>query len=140
MPSSIARVGTIVLLLVGFAAIGVVVGGLLSRGGPMAMAPAGSLYEAHLVDGSVYLGELTGDTGGYVELSAPAIVLPEGGGDESTYRVVSLTNDPYAIVGPVLIPREQILVIGAVAARTSIEQAYLDAIAKGTMSPSPAPS
>ena len=107
----------------------------------MSLAPRGSLIEVHLTDGTVYLGDLVGDEGGYLRLEAPAVVLPETAeGGAASYRVTALTADPYGLVGPVIIPREQATLIGAVAAGSSIEGAYLDAMSGAQPSPSPEPS
>lgn len=135
------RIPLVAVALAALVVIGVLIGVLLRPAGPTGLAPSGSLIEVHTADGTVYLGDLVDDADGYLRLEAPAVVLPEVGDDgEASYRVVRLDADPYGLVGPVIIPREQAMLIGAVGAGSSIERAYLDALAGATPSASPAAS
>lgn len=133
-PRTAALAGLAVALLVG----GVVVGALL-RGDPVdRLAPPGALMEIHLADGSVYLGDLTSQTDDYLELAGPAVVVAGAAeGDAATYRVIPLAEDPYFVVGPALLSREQVTLVGAVAAGSSVERAYQDAMAEGAPESSP---
>lgn len=138
MSSSPIRIGLAVAGLAALVALGILIGSLLSPAGPMSLAPSGSLIEVHTTDGTVYLGDLVDDGDGFLRLEAAAVVLPESGtGGTATYRVTPLSADPYALVGPVIIPRESATLVGAVAAGSTIEQAYRDAMNGGGPSGSP---
>ena len=90
----------------------------------------------------MYVGDLTGDKDGYLELTEPAVVVPgdDGSGGPTGYTVVPLTKDPYGVVGPVLLSVEHVVMIGAVGANAGIEDAYLDAMQGQAPPPSPGSS
>lgn len=135
-PRNLGLAALAVAVLAGGVAVGILV-----RGDAVdQLAPAGSLMEVHLADGSVYLGDLTDQTDDYLELTGPATVIPgEGEGEAATYRVVPLAADPYFLIGPALLSREQVSVVGAVSAGSPIERAYQDAMASSGSEASPSP-
>lgn len=135
--SSTIRTALVIVALAALAAVGLLIGSLVRPVGPTSLAPSGSLIEVHTTDGTVYLGDLVDDADGYLRLEAPAVVLPEAAAEAASYRVVPLSADPYGLVGPVIVPREQAMLIGAVAAGSSIERAYLDAVGGAAPSASP---
>lgn len=122
------------LLIAGWA-----IGSRLGANDLSAIAPAGSLMEIHLDDGSVYVGSLEPADESWV-LTDPAVVLPTSTtGGEASYSVQPLTGDPYGIGGPILIPRERVLFLGGVRAGSGIEAAYRAALAGSGQNPTPSP-
>jgi hypothetical protein len=103
------------------------------------LAPHGALMEVHLDDGSVYVGAIDATDGGWI-LSDPAVVIPEATEDDSTrYSVQPLTDDPYGIGGPILIPRDRVLFLGGIRAGSGIDAAYQAALAQTGVEPTPSP-
>lgn len=95
--------------------------------------------EIHLADGTVYLGDVTNESEAYLQLRGAALIVPEQGNAGTAYRVQPLTGDPYSLVGPVVIARDRVALIGVVSAGSAVERAYQDALA-GAGEPTPSPS
>lgn len=137
--STVLRALGVIVLLGALVVGGLWVGAQLRADGARALAPAGTLMEVHLEDGTVYLGDVTNESDAYLQLSAAAVIVPEQGEEEATYRVQPLTGEPYSLVGPVAIARDRISLIGVVSAGSPVQLAYQDAMAGASM-PSPTPS
>ena len=118
---------------------------LLSPSAVMELAGEGQLQQVQLVGGAVYLGTIAGDDGDTLRLTRPAIVrqeqAPVASGTTGGPRIVvqSLATDPYGIAGDVLIPLDQVLLIGVVQPSSSLGGAYGEAMGL-TLAPSAAPS
>jgi hypothetical protein len=127
------RVGQVLLALALAAALlylGVRIGRELTQPGPAArFAAPDALQELQLADGSVYVGRVVADEDGYLRLAGAAIVRPEQAqaGRSPRLLVVLVAADPQDIAGDLLIPREQVLYIGNVAASSGLETAYRQA-------------
>jgi hypothetical protein len=123
-PADIAVIVVLALMLLGG---GLWVGSLIRGNAVDRLAADGGLFEVHLVDGTVYLGELVMDEEDFLSLERPAVVLPQAqdGSEMSGYVVEPLSADPYSIRGPILIERGGVAFIGAVSPDSAIEGAYL---------------
>lgn len=130
--------GLVSLIAVTIVMLGLVAGGALRDQGFRALAPGGSLFQVQLSGGAVYVGDLVNESDDLLTLGAPAVVLQDSSqGSQTTYRVVPLSAEPHSLAGSVLIPRNQVMIVGVVAAGSPIERAYLDAMTHTGPTPSP---
>jgi hypothetical protein len=149
---SARRIGQVLLaiaLAIALLYLGLRIGRALTEGGPAArFAAPGALQEIQLADGSFYLGRIVADEDDYVRLAGAAIVRSDQaqGGGGSRLIVQLVVAEPQSIAGDLLVPREQILYIGNVAANSGLETAYRQATGElpqpsappgGTAPPSP---
>jgi len=120
--------------------VGVVVGGALTREGIVeTVAGKGGLVEVHLGTGVIVVGRFEGSSEGFLHLSLAATITsqPAASGQPAAFLVELLSVDPYDLAGEALIPHEQVLLVGPVAAGSSLEAAYRQAIGGPIPTPSP---
>jgi hypothetical protein len=108
----------------------------------------GSVQEIHVLGGTVYIGRIVSDDGGILRVAEPATLRPGATPSSSPAAegpglvVQSLVVDPYDLAGDVLIPLEQVTLMGNVVPGSGLAQAYTQALASlagPPASPSPAP-
>ncbi len=139
---SLRRVGiAIATVVVGLVLViaGIRVGLAVLGPSPIARTMAdGGLHEIHILGGTVYLGRIVSDDGGMLRVRDPAIVreqaAPTASSEPAGAQLVvqSLVVDPYDLAGEVLIPIDQVSLIGVVAPGSSLEVAYVQAQASLT--------
>lgn len=139
-------VGTVVVAIL-VLVLGIRLGSsLLSPSPIMGLAAEGELHQVQLLGGAAYLGRIVEDDGSTIRLARPAVIrqeqAPAASGSAGGPRIVvqSLTTDPYGIAADILIPLDQVTVIGVVQPTSSLGQAYGEAMGltpAATPSPSP---
>ena len=136
--------GVLVALVLLF--IGVRLGSsLLSPSPVMELSAEGELHQVQVLGGATYLGTIVRDDGMTLRLARPAIVRQEeapaasDGAQGARIVVQSLATDPFGIVADVLIPLDQITLIGVVQPASSLGQAYGEAMGL-TAAPAASPS
>lgn len=119
---------------------------LLRPSAVMSVADGGGLHQVQLLGGLTYIGTIVSDDDGAVRLQGPAIVreepLASAAADGSTTRIVvqSLASDPFAIEGDVVIPLDQVALVGVIAPGSGMAGAYAQAMgAAGEPEATPAP-
>lgn len=140
----VAIAGVAVALAVVF--VGVRLGGtMLSPSSIMRLAAEGDLHEVQLLGGAVYLGTIVEDDGDALRLARPAVVRQEqapaasdGSGGQRTV-VQRLSTDPFGIAADVLIPLDQVTLVGVVEPSSSLARAY-DQATGVTPTPAASPS
>jgi hypothetical protein len=107
---------------------------------PRSFAQAGRLQEITLVNGTVVVGQLKDDAGGYLRVSGAAEVSA-GTGDQAGAMVVKMiATDPTDADGEVLISVSQVVTIMNVLPGSGLETAYRQAsgeLPQPTTSPPP---
>jgi hypothetical protein len=107
---------------------------------------SGDIHEVQLLGGAAYLGKIVGDDGSTLRLARPAVIRQEGtpaaspGAAGPRIIVQSLATDPYGIAADILIPLDQVTLIGVVHPSSSLGQAYAEAMgltSAPTASPAP---
>ncbi len=123
------------LLAIVVLAVGIRLGGsLLSPSPVMRLAGEGQLHEVQVLGGAAYLGTIVADDGSTLRLARPAVIRQEqtpaaSQGDQGPRIVVqSLSTDPFGIAADILIPIQQVTMVGVVQPSSSIYQAYGQAI------------
>jgi hypothetical protein len=141
----VLTVGGVLVALV-LLVIGVRLGSsLLSPSPVMELAAEGELHQVQVLGGATYLGTIVGDDGMTLRLARPAVVRQEAapaasdGAQGSRIVVQSLATDPFGIVADVLIPLDQVTLIGVVQPASSLGQAYGEAMGL-TVAPASSPS
>lgn len=146
-PALIARwLGWLVLGVVVIVA-GVIGGQTLTRrDSAVALAASTPLQQIQTSSG-VYLGKIVSADDNYLRIFGPAVLRenqPSASGQPPQLLVIRLTSEPFDLDGDVLIPRENVILIGNVARNSPLETAYRQAIgdlpAGGEATPSPQPS
>ncbi len=132
------------IVLVG---LGIRVGVAFVVGGPSAQLARGfALQEVHLVNGTVYVGHLVSDDGGFLRLADPAVVRQQTAtqtGDQAAapqFVVQALFTDPFDLSGDITVPQAQVVLVGNVSADSSLGRAYSQAFQGGTPQPTPSPT
>jgi hypothetical protein len=142
---ALAAVAIVAIAVIVF--LGVRLGSQLASGGAVSLvAVDGGIQEIHILGGAVYVGRITSDADGAIRVAGPALVLsdttsspaPDSGGQRLVVR--ALFTDPYDLQGDVLIPRDQVVLVGNITPGSSLEAAYLQAVEGVGPSGSPAPS
>ena len=133
-----------ILLVLVLVIVGVRLGAsLLSPSPVMGLAAEGSLHQVQVLGGAAYLGTILEDDGSTIRLARPAVIRQEqapaasAGAEGPRIVVKSLTTDPYGIAADILIPLDQVTLIGVVQPTSSLAQAYGEAMG---LTPAPAPS
>jgi hypothetical protein len=133
-----------VLLALALLILGVRLGAaLLSPSPVMGIAAEGGLHQVQVLGGAVYLGTIVGDDGDTLRLARPAVVRQEqapasSAGEAGPRTIVQvLATDPYGIAADVLIPLDQVTLIGVVQPTSSLARAYAEAMG---VTPAPAAS
>ncbi len=147
VPTARTALTAIVVVLVAVVLIvaGVRIGWSLVSGGPIGeLARGAALQEVHLANGTVYVGQLTAEDGGYLKLTDPAVLRQqassEGASASASQLIVqALFTDPYDSTGPVLIPRDQVTLVANVTSGSGLANAYDQALHGGTQ-PQPTPT
>lgn len=128
---AVAGIAVAVVLL----AVGIRLGAsLLSPTAVIGLAREGELHEIQVLGGAVYLGRIVGDDGSTVRLARPAVVRQESapaaspGAEGPRIVVQSLATDPYGIAADILIPLENITLVGVVQPTSSLGVAYAEAM------------
>ena len=137
--------GAIVVAVV-LLALGIRLGAsLLSPTAVIGLAREGELHEVQVLGGAVYLGRIVGDDGDTLRLARPAAVRQESapaaspGAEGPRIVVQSLATDPYGIAADILIPLDNITLVGVVQPTSSLGRAYAEAMGL-TPAPGPSPS
>jgi hypothetical protein len=134
--------GALALLLVG-ARIGA---SLLAPSPVMSVTAGGELHQIQLLGGSAYLGRILSDEGGMLRVGDAALLrqqqAPTASGNQAETQLIvqSLTTDPFGITSDVVIPIDQVALIGVVDPDSSLGAAYGEAmgtrrVPSGTPSP-----
>ena len=144
------RILVSLLLVIGAAVLviaGIRIGDALLGPSPiMSIASGGGLQQVRIVGGTTYLGIVLSDEGGALRLSRPAVVREEvapaasGAASESRIVVQSLATDPFGIAADIIIPLDQVALVGEVAPTSSLAAAYgqaMGTIPAPTSDPSP---
>lgn len=125
-------------------AVGIRLGGsLLSPAPVMRLAGEGQLHEIQVLGGAVYLGTIVSDDGSTLRLARPAVVRQEQtpaasqGAQGPRVVVQSLSTDPFGIAADIVIPLQQVTLVGVVQPSSSLYQAYSQAMG---LTPGPAAS
>ena len=140
-----------VLVAIAVVFVGIRLGtSLLTPSPVMGLAAEGDIHEVQLLGGAVYLGKIVGDDGSALRLARPAVVRQEAaaaaspgaspGAQGPRVIVQSLATDPYGIAADILIPLDQVTLIGVVEPSSSLGKAYGEAmglISAPATSPSP---
>ena len=109
----------------------------------MDLAAEGELHQVQVLGGNVYLGMIVGDDGGALRLARPALIRQEqvpaasAGGQGPRIVVQSLATDPYGISADILIPLENVTLVGVVQPTSSLAVAYREAM---NVTPAASPS
>ena len=136
-----------VLLGVAVVLVGVRLGASVLSPSPhfiMDLAAEGELHQVQVLGGTVYLGTVVGDDRESLRLARPALIRQEqapaasAGGQGPRTVVQSLATDPYGISADILIPLENVTLIGVVQPTSSLAVAYREAMGV-TPAPSPSP-
>lgn len=145
LPSATQLVRGALAVLVVLAVIGggALVGSRLTTAGEArSFAQSGRLQEVRLADGSVIVGFLDDDAGGYLRLSGAAEVRAGTGSQAGATIVQVIGTDPVDATGDMLISNGQVVAIMNVAAGSGLETAYRQAtgqIPAPTAGPTQAP-
>jgi hypothetical protein len=133
-----------VLVAVAVVVVGVRIGAsVLSPSPVIRLAAEGDLHEVQLLGGAVYLGTIVDDDGATLRLARPAIVRQEqaptasAGAAGPRTIVQGLATDPFGIAADILIPLDQVTLIGVVLPTSSLARAYGEAMG---LTPAPAAS
>ena len=142
-PAQIARAIVAIVAAVLIVIVGLRIGGaLLGPGGAKALSAGGALQEIHTTQG-VYVGQVVAEDESYITLRTPAIVREEPAADGATgsgrILVILLAADPYFVAGDVVLPRDQVVLVGNVMTGSPLETAYRQATGE-LPAPSAAPS
>ena len=138
--TTLARLALAVVAAVAILAVGAFAGSrLLSPGEASRFARAGYLQEIRLVDGTVIVGQLQDDTGGYLRVAGAAEVRAGSGTQAGTMIVQVIATDPVDATGDMLIADGQVVAIMNVASGSGLETAYRQATGQ-IPAPTPAPS
>lgn len=122
--------GAVVLVVVGIR-LG---SSLLSPSAVMSVAADGELHQVQLLGGVTYLGAIVSDEDGALRLGRPAMVreepLASPAPDGSTTQIVvqSLATEPFGIAADVIIPLDQVTLVGVVESGSGMAQAYAQAM------------
>jgi hypothetical protein len=117
---------------------------ILSPSRVMDMASEGELHQVQILGGAIYLGTIVGDDDEALRLARPALIRQEQapgaspGGQEPRIVVQSLATDPYGISADILIPLDNVTLIGVVGPTSSLAGAYRQAMGV-TPAASPSP-
>ncbi len=147
LPRARQVASVILVALVGLVLVigGLQIGSALLRPSAVSrlIAPGG-LQEVHVLGGAVYVGRVVGDDDRVLRIAEPATLRQDSGaasspGTSPRFVVQTLAVDPYDLNGDVLIPLEQVTLIGTVAPGSGLEQAYGQA-RNGEVQPGPGAS
>jgi hypothetical protein len=148
-PTLTVRLPNAVQLARGFlalvAAIAIIAAGvfvasrLTSVGEVRGFAQSGHLQEIRLADGTVVVGQIENDAGGYLTIDGAAEVRAGSGAQAGATIVQMISADPVDAGGEMLIPDGQIVAIMNVTTGSGLETAYRQATGQ-LPAPSPAPS
>jgi len=127
--------------------VGIRIGTVLLRTSPvMSVAAESDLSQIQLVGGVVYVGQIINDDDGAIRLRGGAQVrqeaVPAASGQQASTQIVvqSLATDPYGLTADVVIPMDQVTLVGAVSPGSSLAQAYAQAMSGSpTATPEPSP-
>jgi hypothetical protein len=129
----IALAGIVVAVVV--LAVGVRLGAsLLSPSTVTGLAREGELHEVQVLGGAVYLGRIVGEDGSVIRLARPAVVRTEAnpaaspGAEGPRIIVQNLATDPYGIAADIVIPIENVTLVGVVQPTSSLARAYGEAM------------
>jgi hypothetical protein len=138
----LALAGIVVAIVV--LAVGVRLGAsLLSPSTVIGLAREGELHQVQVLGGAVYLGRIVGDDGSTIRLARPAVVRQEAnpaaspGAEGPRIIVQSLATDPYGIAADIVIPLDNVTLVGVVQPTSSLAGAYNQAMG---VTPPPAAS
>jgi len=132
-------IGAIVVVLAGIK-IGAV---LTSPSEVMGLVAGGELHEVQVLGGAVYLGRIVDEDGTTLRLSRPAVVRQQQapaaspGSQGPLVIVQSLVTDPYDVGSDIVIPLENVTLIGVVEPSSALARAYGEAMG---LIPAPSPS
>jgi hypothetical protein len=112
---------------------------LTSAGAVRGFAQSGRLQEIRLTDGTVVVGQIESDAGGYLTIDGAAEVRAGSGTQAGATIVQMITADPVDAGGEMLIADGQIVAIMNVTTGSGLETAYRQATGQ-LPAPSPAPS
>jgi hypothetical protein len=118
---------------------------LLSPTAVNGLAREGELHEIQVLGGAVYLGRIVSDDGTSIRLSRPAVVRQEAepaaspGAGGPRIVVQSLATDPYGIAADIIIPLDNVTLVGVVQPTSSLGVAYSQAMGL-TPAPGASPS
>ena len=134
-----------VILAAALVVVGVRLGSsILSPSPVMDLAAEGELHQVQVLGGTVYLGTIVADDGGTLRLARPAQVRQEqapsasAGSQGPRIVVQSLATDPFGLSADILIPLDNVTLLGAVQPASSLAVAYREAMGV-TPAPSPSP-
>ena len=124
-----------VILAVALVVVGVRLGSsVLSPSAVMDLAAEGELHQVQVLGGTAYLGTIVGDDGDSLRLARPALIRQEqapaasAGSQGPRIVVQSLATDPYGISADILIPLENVTLLGVVQPTSSLAVAYREAM------------
>lgn len=105
-------------------------GSLLGPAGAQALSTGSGLQEIHTTQG-VYVGQLVKEDDSYLSLRTPAVVREaqdaDGGSGSGRILVILLASEPYYIAGDVVLPRDQVILVGNVTPGSPLDTAYRQA-------------
>lgn len=119
---------------------GLFVGRALTDSGPTSDFPT-RLEEVRTSDGN-FVGRVVADDDDYIRLADPATVAIQSADDGSGAQqlvVQRLASEPFGLVGDILISREQVIFVGAVANDSQLAAAYAEASHPDSSPAEPAP-
>ena len=126
MAKAVLAIAVGVLMVV----VGLRIGGaLLGSGAAKSLAAGAALQEVHTTQG-VYVGQVVAEDEGYLTLRTPAIVREEQGSEGTAsgrILVILLASEPYYVAGDVVLRRDQVVLVGNVAAGSPLDTAYRQA-------------
>ena len=99
----------------------------------------GTLVEVQLETGAVLVGSYAGSRHGYLMLALPAALEPLGEG-AGPVRVLPLSAGAIPFTGDVLVDREHVVLIGAVADGSELQRRYFEAVGATPPASEPVPS
>lgn len=126
--------------------VGIRIGTILLQTSPvMSVAAESELSQVQLIGGIVYVGQIINDDDGTIRLRDGAQVrqeaVPAASGQQAGTQIVvqSLATDPFGLTADVVIPMDQVTLVGAVSPASSLAQAYAQAMS-GSPAATPEPS
>jgi hypothetical protein len=138
-------IGIVVAVAVIFA-VARLTASILAPSPVMRVAADGNLHEVQVLGGTVYLGTVVADDGSALRLARPAVIRSEQApaasgdvGNSSRIVVQSLATDPFGIAADIVIPLDNVTLVGVVQPNSSLGRAYTEAIGVAPAAPSASP-
>jgi hypothetical protein len=130
-PARVAKAVVAIAAAVLIVIVGLRIGGsLLGPAAAKALSAGGALQEIHTTQG-LYVGQVVAEDESYISLRTPAVVREEqatdGGTPSGRILVILLASEPYYVAGDVVLPRNQVVLVGNVTPGSPLDTAYRQA-------------